>query len=73
MNRFSKNISCSHRPEIDTLKNRFRFAKNPFDGCGYPFKQAIKELRNEGTPIIYDNVNCRYYNKNTVLKTWNYN
>ncbi len=72
MNRYSKTISNSSRPVIDNLKNKFRFTSNPFDGNGYPFKQAISELRKEGIPIVYDKNMCRYYNKNTVSKNWNY-
>ena len=72
MNSDIKRIDPSFRAKIDTMKNRFRFIKNPFMGDGYPFKQAIKELRKEGVKIIYDKKQCRYYNPQTISAKWNY-
>lgn len=68
----SKRINPSFRAQIDTMKNNFRFINSPFDGVGYPFKQAIKELRKEGVDIIHDKKMCRYYNKKTISSIWGY-
>lgn len=68
----NKTISNSVRPQIDTLKSHFRFAKNPFDGSGYAFKTAISELKKEGVNIIRDKKMCRYYNSETVSLIWGY-
>lgn len=53
MNRGSKTISCSMRPQIENIKTNIRFAVRPFDGTGSAFKAAIKELRDEGIEIRY--------------------
>lgn len=58
--------------KIATLKNHMRFTQNPFSGDGYPFKQAIKELRAEGVSIVYNANKCHYYNKETVNPKWEY-
>ena len=68
----SKRINPSSRPQIDTLKSKMRFSTNPFDGTGHVFKQAIKELREEGINIKRDAKMCRYYNIQTVAKAWGY-
>lgn len=60
MNRDAKNISSSHRPEITKIKGYIREAKGAFDGCGYPFKQALKELRQEGYKITYNRKTFMY-------------
>jgi len=57
----SRTISSSLRPQIDIIKNRIRFTKNKFDGTGYTFKQAIKELRQEGIKIKLDRKSYMYY------------
>lgn len=72
MNRGAKRINPNQRAIIDTLKNNMRFSNKPFDGTGYAFKQALKELRSEGVEIIYNAKKCHYYNKNTIAKIWGY-
>jgi hypothetical protein len=72
MQKGKKRINPSLRPQIDTLKSKIRFAKNPFDGTGGAFKIALKELRAEGIIIAYDRKNVRYYNKKYILKSWGY-
>ena len=59
----------SWRGVIDTLKNNIRFNTRPFDGCGYPFKKALSELRREGVNIKYIRKMCHYIvisNKNKM-------
>ncbi|MEM7298663.1 MAG: hypothetical protein AAF391_10410 [Bacteroidota bacterium] len=60
MNRDAKNISSNHRPEIEKIKGYIRATTNSFDGVGYPFKQAIKELRNEGYTIKLNRTTWMY-------------
>ena len=48
MNKDSKRISTSQRPQIEKIKGYIRDSVRPFDGNGYVFKQALKELREEG-------------------------
>jgi len=60
MTRDSKNISNSLRPKIDTIKCMIRYAVRPFDGTGYIFNQAVKELRLEGLNIVYQKEKCNY-------------
>ncbi|WP_282679552.1 hypothetical protein [Shewanella xiamenensis] len=60
MNRDSKRISNSSRGQIDNIKGYIRDAKRPFDGDGYPFKQALRELRKEGMLIKYIPEKCHY-------------
>ncbi len=60
MNKDSKTISNSLRPQIEKVKSYIRDAKRPFDGEGYIFKQAVKELRNEGLKIIRQKEQCNY-------------
>jgi hypothetical protein len=72
MNRGSKRINPSLRPQIDTLKSKIRSSKSPFDGTGSAFKTALSELRKEGLEIIYDNKMCRYYNPKTIDIVWGY-
>lgn len=56
----SKTISSSLRPKIDTIKCIIRYSIRPFDGTGYVFKQAVKELREEGLNIIHQKDKCNY-------------
>lgn len=65
MNRHAKTISNSVKPKIRTLKSQIASTKNPFDGCGYIFKQALKELREEGFVIKYQKEKCRYIKEKT--------
>ncbi|UTZ34954.1 hypothetical protein HB762_27205 (plasmid) [Vibrio campbellii] len=60
MQRGAKRISNSHRREIDNIKSNIRCSVRPFDGDGYPFKQALKELRDEGMNITYVRDKCHY-------------
>ncbi|HAS7807793.1 TPA: hypothetical protein I7551_07805 [Vibrio cholerae] len=60
MQRGSKCISTSLRGKIDTIKGYIRETTRPFDGDGYPFKQALKELRDEGMVITYKRDMCHY-------------
>ncbi|MEI8659401.1 hypothetical protein [Vibrio sp. Hal054] len=60
MQRGAKRISNSSRREIDNIKSNIRSAVRPFDGDGHPFRQALKELRNEGMIIKYVRVKCHY-------------
>lgn len=60
MTRGSKTISNSLRPKIDSIKCMIRYSVRPFDGTGYIFKQAIKELREEGLNIVHQKEKCNY-------------
>lgn len=60
MNRYSKRINPSFRPQIERIKGYIRAERGPFDGDGYPFKKALSELRKEGYTIKYDRINCHY-------------
>lgn len=53
MNRDAKNISRSLRPQIEMTKGYIRTATTLFFGDGYPFRQAIHELRKAGLKIKY--------------------
>ena len=64
MNKDAKTISNSLRPQIEKVKSYIRDAKRPFDGDGYIFKQAVKELRNEGLNIIRQKEQCNYILQN---------
>lgn len=66
MNRHSKRISTSLRPQIENIKSNIRsFSGRGFDGDGYPFKQALKEMKvellNVQKTIKYCNVKCSYF------------
>lgn len=56
----NKTISNSLRPKIDTVKCMIRYSIRPFDGSGYVFKQAVKELRQEGLNIRHNKEQCNY-------------
>ena len=60
MNKDSKRISTSQRPQIEKIKGYIRDSVRPFDGNGYVFKQALKELREEGLNIIRQKEKCNY-------------
>jgi hypothetical protein len=60
MNKDAKNIKVSLRPEIERVKGYIRDAKRPFDGDGYVFKTALKELRKEGLNITHIKEKCHY-------------
>ncbi|MDN0082416.1 hypothetical protein QU487_06565 [Crenobacter sp. SG2305] len=60
MQRGSKTISNSMRPQIENLKANIRAAIRPFDGTGSAFKTALKELRAEGLRIVYVAEKCHY-------------
>ena len=60
MNRDAKNISSSLRPQIDHVKGYIRNATRPFDGNGYVFTTALKELRKEGLNIKRNRAMCNY-------------
>lgn len=60
MNRGAKRISNSLRPKIQILKGYIRESTRGFDGDGYVFKQAIRELKKEGIKIVYDKTKCLY-------------
>ena len=60
MNRDAKTIKCSLRPDIEIVKGYIRDSIRPFDGSGYVFKSAIKELRDEGIKILYIKEKCHY-------------
>lgn len=60
MQRGAKHINPSMRGKIETIKSHIRCSVRPFDGDGYPFKQAIKELREEGLTITYSKEHCHY-------------
>ena len=63
MNRDAKRISNSLRPQIETIKGYIRDAVRPFDGDGYTFRQAVKELRAEGWRIERRPAMCHYVNQ----------
>ena len=56
----SKRISCSVRAQIENIKFNIRGATRPFDGDGYAFKTAIKELRKCGYTIKHHREKCHY-------------
>lgn len=60
MYRGAKTISGSLRPQIENIKGHIRDTNRPFDGTGYPFKQALAELRAEGMVITYVKERCHY-------------
>lgn len=62
MNKDAKNIRCTVRPEIERVKGYIRDASRPFDGSGYIFRTALRELRREGMIIRYDR-NLSHYTK----------
>jgi len=72
MTKGKKRINPNSRGIIDSLKNKMRFAPNPFDGGGHPFKTAISELRKEGVEIKHNKNKQHYYNPKTVRKVWGY-
>ncbi|RYY74533.1 MAG: hypothetical protein EOO52_13290 [Gammaproteobacteria bacterium] len=66
MNRDSKRISNSLRPSIENIKGHIRSnTGRGFDGDGYPFKQAVREMKVElgkqGKTIKYCNHKCSYF------------
>ena len=61
----NKTISNSLRPRIDATKCIIRYSTRPFDGTGYVFKQAIRELRAEGVNIVHQKEKCNYI----IIKT----
>lgn len=62
MNRDAKRISTSFRSEIERTKSAIRNSNGRgFDGMGYVFKQAVKELREKGMNIVYDKEKCSYF------------
>ena len=71
MDRNKKRIVPSSRPQIENIKCHIRNATRPFDGDGYPFKQAIAELRKEGLQIKYISDKCHYIKINRELTEWN--
>ncbi len=56
----SKRISPHSRTQIENIKSNIRCGNRPFDGDGYPFKQALRELRQEGMTIKYIRDKCHY-------------
>ena len=60
MNRFSKRINSSLRREIDIAKGYIKSSTRGFDGCGYPFKKALSEVRKEGYVVKYVKEKCHY-------------
>lgn len=66
MNRHSKRINPSLRPQIENIKANIRGnSGRGFDGDGYPFKQAVKEMKvellKEQKTIKYCNFKCSYF------------
>lgn len=49
------------RLQIETIKTYIKNTKKGFDGDGYVFKKALKELRTEGLKIIYSKKDFMYY------------
>lgn len=66
MQRGSKNISSSLRPNIDRIKSYIMSSERPFDGDGYVFKTALKELRKLGLNFKYVSEKCHYIKVITV-------
>jgi hypothetical protein len=60
MNRFSKRINPSSRREIDIIKGNIKSSIRGFDGCGYPFRKALSEVRKEGFLVKYVKEKCHY-------------
>lgn len=61
MNRHSKRINPTFRPDIERVKGYIRDSKRGFDGDGYVSKTAIAELRKEGMTIKYDRTKYLYF------------
>lgn len=47
--------------QIEAVKCHIQMSNRPFDGYGYPFRQALKELRQRGMVIEYDRKRGMYY------------
>ncbi len=61
MNRDSKNISSSVRPQIEMTKGHIRTSAGRWFDCdGYVGKTAIKELRASGVKIEHDRIRGSY-------------
>lgn len=60
MQRGSKSIKCTMRPQIENTKCNIRDSIRPFDGTGYAFKAAIRELKAEGMTFKYIKEKCHY-------------
>ena len=62
MNRHAKRISNSCRPEIERTKGYIRNSNGKwFDGSGYIFKVALREMRESGYVIKYNRKKCSYH------------
>lgn len=60
MNRGAKSIKCTMRPQIENIKCNIRDSVRPFDGDGYAFKTALKELKADGMHFKYIAEKCHY-------------
>ena len=60
--RGAKRIKPTHRPNIENIKIAIRRNFRGFDGDGYAFKTAFRELRREGLKIVFDKDACLYRN-----------
>ncbi|MCZ4337655.1 hypothetical protein [Shewanella colwelliana] len=63
----AKRISPNSRTQIENIKSNIRCTSRPFDGDGHPFKQALRELRQEGMTIKYVRDKCHYVKVNATL------
>jgi hypothetical protein len=48
------------RPQIENIKCNIRDSVRPFDGDGYAFKTALKELKADGMHFKYIAEKCHY-------------
>lgn len=51
------------RPAIERVKAYIRDSKLPFDGEGYIFSIALREVRKEGYVIMRNRKQCHYVNQ----------
>lgn len=57
---FRRGNRTNMRPQIETVKAYIKNATKPFDGDGYVFKQALKEVRELGYIVKYISEKCHY-------------
>ena len=67
MNKDAKRIDSSFKAEICRIKGYIlNSSGRGFDGDGYPFNQAVRQLRKRGVNIVYDRKKCSYFIKETA-------
>ncbi len=56
-----KRINPHLTSRISIIKGYIRNSKSGFDGNGYIFKEAIRQLKKEGLEITYNKNKCAYF------------